>query len=107
MGCSYAAVTLIAGTYTFVAQRLLRTGLSRPAAVFLLLLVMAASSYHFIPRPHLITIALTTWTFALLNDVESGRVRLWRLGCCRRSLLCGRIPTAAPWAASAWWWRCL
>jgi hypothetical protein len=38
----------------------------------LLGLVIAASSYHFHPRPHLATIALTAWTLGWLGDIEAG-----------------------------------
>jgi hypothetical protein len=39
----------------------------------------AASSYHFHPRPHLVTIVLVGWTFARLCDFEAGRIPLGSL----------------------------
>ena len=78
-GLVLATATLLAALFAWLAARLLRTGLQWPAVALLLFLVIAASSYHFIPRPHLITIALLAWTTALLCDVESGRAGARRL----------------------------
>src|SRR5262249_36747424 len=70
---------LLAGLYTWVAHRLLRAGLHPLLAALLMLLAMLASAYHFHPRPHLLSILFLGWTFALLCDVEAGRVPLKRL----------------------------
>ena len=78
-GLMLAAVTLLAATYTTLASRFIRTGLSWPAATLLVVLVIASSSYHFLPRPHLVTIALTAWTFGQLCDIEAGRCSPRRL----------------------------
>jgi hypothetical protein len=74
-----AAVTLLAGLYTWVAHRLIRAGLHWSLAVAVVVLTMAASASHFHVRPHLITIVLLGWTFACLCDFEAGRRRLWQL----------------------------
>jgi hypothetical protein len=71
-----AAVTLLAGFYTWIVHRLLRAGIHPLVAVLLAALAAAAGSYHFHPRPHLFTIVLTGWTFARLCDFEAGRVSL-------------------------------
>jgi len=73
------AAVILAGTFAFLAGRFMRAGLQWPAAAILLVLVIAASSYHFIPRPHLVTILLLTLVTALLCDVEAGRVSMRRL----------------------------
>lgn len=81
-GLLLAACAILAATYAFVAARLRRNGLPAFHAVFITLLVIAASSHHFMPRPHLATIAFTALTFAILVDVEAGRAtarRLWLL----------------------------
>jgi hypothetical protein len=74
-----ATAALLAGLYTWVAHRLLRAGLHPLLAVLLTLLAMLASAYHFHPRPHLLSILFLGWTFALLCDVEAGRVPRRRL----------------------------
>jgi hypothetical protein len=72
-GLLLGAVTLLAATFAWLYGRLRRGGLAMLPAAMLLMLVLAASSYHFHPRPHLATIALTAWTLGLLADVETGR----------------------------------
>jgi hypothetical protein len=74
-----ATATVLAGLYTWVAHRLLRRGLHPLLAVALTSLAMAASAYHFHPRPHLINLVLLGWTFARLCDFEAGRIPLRRL----------------------------
>ena len=78
-GLVLAAAAILAGTFAFLAGRFMRAGLHWPATTILLGLVIAASSYHFIPRPHLITILLFALLTALLCDVEAGRVSMRRL----------------------------
>jgi hypothetical protein len=72
-GLLLATVTLLAATYTWLAGRLLRAGLHWLITVLVIVLVIAASSYHFHIRPHLFTIAFLGVTFAWLMDVEAGR----------------------------------
>src|SRR5262245_21798014 len=72
-------VTVLASLYTWVAYRLLRTGIHWLPAVLVLAWTIAASGYHFHPRPHLVTIALLGWTFASLCDFEARRTRLGSL----------------------------
>jgi hypothetical protein len=78
-----ATVTLVAGLYTWVAHRLLRAGVHPLLALAIVCLAMAASSYHFHPRPHLLSILLLGVTFARLCDFEAGRISprglLWLL----------------------------
>ncbi len=81
-GLLLMACAILALTYAAVAARLNRSGLPAFHAIFITLLVIAASSHHFMPRPHLATIAFTGLTFAILVDVEAGRAtvrRLWLL----------------------------
>jgi len=81
-GLLLAACAILAAIYASVATRLQRQGLPTFHAVFITLVVIAASSFHFMPRPHLATIAFTGLTFAILTDVEAGRAsprRLWLL----------------------------
>lgn len=72
-GLLLGAVTILAATFAWIFGRLRRAGLRTPMAIATVALVIAASSYHFLPRPHLVTIALSAWTLSLLADVESGR----------------------------------
>ncbi len=74
-----ATATLLAGLYTWVASRLMRTGIHPLLSVLITMLAMGATSYHFHPRPHLLTIVLLGWTFSRLIDFEAGRIPLRRL----------------------------
>jgi|CXWL01.1.fsa_nt_gi hypothetical protein len=78
-GLLLVAAVLLAATYAFLGDRLRRAGLSWPTTLLLLTLVIAAGSYHFLVRPHLVTIALMTCVFSILCDVEAGRAPLRRL----------------------------
>ncbi len=78
-GLLLATAALLAGLFAFIAARLRGSRLPWLLVVLLVLIVIAASSYHFIPRPHLITIVLMAWLAALLTDVESGRTPAIRL----------------------------
>ncbi len=70
---------LLAGLYTWIAHRLMRSGIHPLLTVLLTLLAMLASAYHFHPRPHLLSMVFLAWTFARLCDVESGQIRLKQL----------------------------
>ena len=78
-GLVLTSAVLLAGIFAFLAGRFSRSGLQWPATMLLLLMVAGASSYHFIPRPHLITILLLAWLVATLCDVEAGRASARRL----------------------------
>jgi len=67
------AATVLAAMYAFIFGRLRSAGARPPVAALFVALVIAASSYHFHPRPHLASIALMAMGYALLCDVESGR----------------------------------
>jgi hypothetical protein len=69
----------LAWLYAWLSYRLIRMGMHPLIAVLVVALACLASSYHFHPRPHLITIALVGWTFARLCDFEVGRTSLARL----------------------------
>jgi hypothetical protein len=74
-----ACATFLAGLYTWVGHRLLRAGLHPGLVVALVAWSLAASCYHFHPRPHLLTIALVGWTYTRLCDFEAGRLSLRQL----------------------------
>src|SRR5262245_44659893 len=71
-----ATVTLLAGLYTWVFGRLTRAGMQPLLAVLVTVLALAASSYHFHPRPHLFSILFLGLVFARLCDFEAGRTSL-------------------------------
>jgi hypothetical protein len=71
-----ATVTLLAGLYSWVAGRLMRAGMHPLLAVLFAMLAVAASSYHFHPRPHLLSILFLALVFARLCDFEAGRASL-------------------------------
>lgn len=75
-GLLLASVTLLAALYTWVAARLLRAGLHLLCVLLVIALVLSASAHHFHVRPLILTIALTGVTFALLVEVDAGRVKL-------------------------------
>ncbi|GIW80219.1 MAG: hypothetical protein KatS3mg105_2026 [Gemmatales bacterium] len=74
-----AAVTTLAGLYSWLAHRLIRTGWHWSLALGLTVLVFAASSSHFHTRPHLATMVFFGLTVASLFDVEKERIRVARL----------------------------
>ncbi len=74
-----AAATLLAGLYTWAAHRLIRAGTHWLLALLFVALAIAASAFHFHPRPHLVTLVLLGWMFALLCDFEAGRSPFARL----------------------------
>jgi hypothetical protein len=78
-GLLLLAATVLAFLYSWVASRLIRGGFHWLLASFTLALAIAASSYHFHPRPHLATIVFLGTTFAWLCDFEAGRLPLRRL----------------------------
>jgi hypothetical protein len=78
-GLLLATATLLAGLYTWAAHRLIRAGSHWLLALVFVALVLGASTFHFYPRPHLATLVLLGWTFALLCDFEAGRIPLARL----------------------------
>jgi len=78
-GLLLGAATLLSALFTWLAVRLVRGGAPWPVTGVFVLLVIGASSYHFIPRPHLATMALMALAFAIFVDVESGRAAARRL----------------------------
>jgi hypothetical protein len=74
-----ATVTFLACLYTWTAHRQIARGLHPLLAALVTALAGLASTYHFHPRPHLVSIALLGWTFACLCDLEAGRMPLRKL----------------------------
>ncbi len=72
-------VTLLASLYTWLILRLMRKGMHPMLAILIIAMAMAASSFHFHVRPHLVTIIFSAVLFAVLTDFESGQIRLSRL----------------------------
>lgn len=72
-GLLAGACLTLAFTFSVIAGRASRTGLSWLPVLLLIMILMAAASYHFIPRPHLATLLFMTLGTALLCDIESGR----------------------------------
>lgn len=68
------ACVLIAVIFGILAGRAERIGLSWPISVVFLMIIAAAGSYHFMPRPHLVTLLAMTSGTMLLCNVEAGRV---------------------------------
>jgi hypothetical protein len=85
-----ATATLLAGLYTWIAGRLLRSGLKLLPTVVVLAAVLAASTPNFHIRPLVFTLAGMAWTYGLLLDVQSRR--------CRLRALAWLIPAFALWA---------
>ncbi len=77
-----ATATLLAGVYTGIAVRLLRSGLHPSLVAVLIAFAVAASSGHFHVRPHLATIAGMAVVMVYLVDLDAKRIainRLWWL----------------------------
>jgi hypothetical protein len=74
-----ATTTVLAGLYTGVAHRLIRSGLHWLPTVFLVSLTIGASAHHLHVRPHVVTIVFLGLTYGLLCDFDSGRIGVGRL----------------------------
>jgi hypothetical protein len=74
-----ATATILACLYTWLAHRLLRSGLHWFPCTFLVMLTVAASANHLHVRPHIGTIVFLGLTYGLLCDFESGRIGPARL----------------------------
>jgi hypothetical protein len=74
-----ATATALAVLYTWVAHRLLRSGLHWLPTLLLTMLSVAASANHLHARPHLATIVFFGLTYGWLCDFENGRAGLERL----------------------------
>lgn len=71
-GLLIVSVSILAWTYANVASGLLRAGCHWIVTASLLFFVLAASSHHFLVRPHLVSIALMAWTTRWLVRFETG-----------------------------------
>lgn len=84
------AATILAGSYTWIAGRMLRARFHLLSVGVVLAVVLLASSHQFHVRPLVVSIALLGVTYSLLVDVEAGRRglrKLWWL-----------VPLTALWA---------
>jgi hypothetical protein len=85
-----ATATVLACLYSWVAHRLLRSGLHWLPALFLVVLTVAGSASHLHARPHLSTIIGLGVTFGWLVDFETRRIGLRRL--------CALVPVYWVWS---------
>lgn len=74
-----ATTAMLAAFYAWLGTRLTARGMHPILAVFVVAMTVAASSHHFLIRPHLGSIIFTGFFFALLCDVDAGRVKPLRL----------------------------
>ncbi len=74
-----AAATILAGLFAWIARRLSSRGLQGPVVALVLALAIAASSYHFHPRPHLASFVLMAWMYARLGDFDAARIEWTKL----------------------------
>jgi hypothetical protein len=72
-GLLLASCVVLAAVFTLLIRRFASTGLPLRWIVLLMALTLGACSYHFLVRPHLLTILFMTLAFGCLCDVESGR----------------------------------
>ncbi len=78
-GLLAVAAGIIAMVYAGVGARLRQAEIRAPVVGVVLMLLLAASAFHFFPRPHLGTLAGMYLCYSMLGDVESGRARWSRL----------------------------
>lgn len=74
-----ATVTLLAALFTWVAHRLINSGLHWSLAALVTVLALGASTANLHVRPHIMTIVCLGVTQAWLCDYEAGRCSLKRL----------------------------
>jgi hypothetical protein len=85
-----ATATVLACLYTWLAHRLLRSGLHWLPTTLLVMLTVAASATHLHVRPHIGTIVGFGLTYGFLCDFESRRIGLGRL--------CWLVPLFVVWS---------
>ncbi len=68
-----ATAAALALLLAWLFHRLLRSGVTMRWALLFAALGFLGSSHHFQVRPHVVSILLFAWTYALLVDVEAGR----------------------------------
>jgi hypothetical protein len=78
-GVLVLTVTVLTATYLALSYRWLAQGFDPLLAFAFIALFLSASAYTINARPHIVSIGLLGWVFALLRDVEDGRSRLVRL----------------------------
>lgn len=81
---------VLAWVYAVCFRRLRVAGLRTPLAGALMILILAGSSYHFLARPLIVTIAGMCWVQCALVDRENRRVSDWGLW--------PLVPVGAVWA---------
>lgn len=78
-GLLLATATALAGLYTWLAHRLIRSGLHAIPAALVVALALLVGASHFHARPHVGTLLFFGITCGLLCDFEAGRIGLGRL----------------------------
>jgi hypothetical protein len=78
-GLLLATVTALAGLYTWLAHRLIRSGLHTIPAALVTAFALFLCASHFHVRPHVGTMVFFGLTFGLICDYEAGRIGLGRL----------------------------
>jgi hypothetical protein len=79
-GLLLVTATLLAAIYTWLAARLVRSGLHALPVMLVLAMTLLAGAAQFHVRPLVLTLGLFGVTFALLVDVEAGRRDRRQLG---------------------------
>jgi hypothetical protein len=74
-----ATVSVLAALFAWAAHRLMRSGLHWMPTILLIALGIGVGAGHLLVRPHIATIVFLGATFAVLCDVEAGRVGVGRL----------------------------
>ncbi|MBF0499914.1 MAG: hypothetical protein HQM09_07265 [Candidatus Riflebacteria bacterium] len=64
---------LLAAIYSALTLRYLNSGIHPLISAFLIALVLASSTHHFLLRPHLLSIALMAFLMVGLSDIDHGR----------------------------------
>ena len=96
------AILLLSVTFTLLFL-LVRRKANPSSRLAITMLAAAASSIHWLARPHLFTLFFLVLFYAALERVREGRTRLLGmpyLACCRWPRFCGPTCTAASsWAS--------
>jgi hypothetical protein len=114
-----ATAAALALLFAWLFHRLLRSGVAMRWALLLAAVAFLGGSHHFHVRPHVVSILLFAWSYALLVDVEAGRRRLrdllwlwpaFLVWVNSHGAVVGGLGTlalvAAAWCAAAWaGWR--
>src|SRR5581483_6349705 len=84
-----AFATLVAALFTLIFHRATQSGMGPILAALVVGGALFVGAFHFLVRPHMLTVALLGWTMICLADFDRGRAGLGRMA--------GLVPVFVLW----------